>query len=281
MGKTLLVEAVAHELGALLIHLTPEKLRGQFAGKTGPLKLVHTAFKVAMDPTIQPAVIYIDQCETFFPSKKFKDKDGPMRFKKDLVSYLKYLKPTHRVIVIGTTKYPENMDAKDLEFFNKFLYIPTPDYQSRLLIWKHYVEEQLRKGLIKKEEMSASNSSSDLIANNKKPAELMAQEENIRKQVRAIMDKMDLSSLAHISAGYAAGAIARTVKTIITWRRVALLRTRQLTSTDFIDALSSQEVVKQDDAYAFRKFTSYITGIDKVYAEKKKLANPGMVLVIL
>jgi ATP-dependent 26S proteasome regulatory subunit len=62
-GKTLLVEAVANELGALLIHLTPDKLKGKFTGKQGPTKLAHMVFSIAMDPSMSPVVIYLDDCE--------------------------------------------------------------------------------------------------------------------------------------------------------------------------------------------------------------------------
>lgn len=65
-GKTHAVEAVAHELGALLIHLSPAKLKGLYPGKTGALKLVHMVMLLARDPIYQPVVIYIDECEQFF-----------------------------------------------------------------------------------------------------------------------------------------------------------------------------------------------------------------------
>jgi hypothetical protein len=53
---------------------------------------------------MQPVVIYIDECEQFFAGgKKNKDKDGPSRFKKDLLLYKNLaLGPEHRVIIIGT-----------------------------------------------------------------------------------------------------------------------------------------------------------------------------------
>merc|ERR1712070_957473 len=92
-GKTMIVEAVANEIGALLLKLSPDMVRGAWPGKTGPTKLVHWMFTVARDPTYAPVVIYIDEAEQFFPAgggKKSKgvDKDGPGRFKKDLQLYL-------------------------------------------------------------------------------------------------------------------------------------------------------------------------------------------------
>lgn len=84
-GKTLAVEAVANELGALLINISPSKLRGLFPGKQGPTKLVHLVFWVARYAPMAPVVIYMDDCEQFFTGggKKAKaDKDGPARFAK-------------------------------------------------------------------------------------------------------------------------------------------------------------------------------------------------------
>jgi hypothetical protein len=51
-GKTMMAQAVANELGAMFINLSPERLKavGVEGGK-GPLKLIHMAFTVAKDPT--------------------------------------------------------------------------------------------------------------------------------------------------------------------------------------------------------------------------------------
>ncbi len=256
-GKTHAVEAVANELGALLIHLTPAKLRGQFGGKTGPTKLVHLVMTVARDPAMQPVVIYIDECEQFFTGgKKNKDKDGPSRFKKDFLTYKNQaLGPEHRVIIIGTTKNPENGDVKDLKsFFDKFLYMPYPDYASRVLIWKQYLTQKIREGIIHNETSPQSGGG----ANTNKPN---ISEEEISMRVRLGMEKLDVSSLAHVSEGYSAGAIARTVRIIVTHRRVAMLRLRPLNNLDFIDNLAMQEVSYQDDKATFMEFTRVITGL--------------------
>lgn len=196
-GKTLAVEAVANELGALLINISPSKLRGLFPGKQGPTKLVHLVFTVARYQPMAPVVIYLDDCEQFFQGggKKAKtDKEGPARFAKvrgregrkraegtgagedvgegkewkslslgnyphvpssdpcspcpllcqqDLQTYIKQaLLPEHRIVILGTSRHPENGDPKALKgFFDKFLYIPYPDYPSRLMLWKTFMRE--------------------------------------------------------------------------------------------------------------------------------------------
>lgn len=260
-GKTHAVEAIASELGALLIHLSPDKLRGQFGGKNGPTKLVHMCFWVARDPTMQPCVIYIDECEQFFTGgKKSKDKDGASRFKKDLLTYKNQaLGPEHRVIIIGSTKYPENGEMKDYKgFFDKFLYFPYPDYASRCLIWKIYLEERILAGLrIQQDELDKTSGS-----NVKTDQQKAAIEEAIKLKAREILSTIDSSSLASVSEGYSAGAIARTVKLVVTARRVALVKTRPLDPWDFLDNLALQDYTFQDDKATYTAFTRQISGMD-------------------
>ncbi|CAM9608749.1 unnamed protein product, partial [Sphacelaria rigidula] len=90
-GKTMLVEIIASELGALVINLSPSRLKGLFPGKTGPVKALHMAFQVARDASMAPVVIYIDECDQMFAGggKKGKssDKEGAARFKKDIITY--------------------------------------------------------------------------------------------------------------------------------------------------------------------------------------------------
>jgi IQ and AAA domain-containing protein len=207
---------------------------------------------------MQPVIIYVDECETFFTGgKKNKDKDGPSRFKKDFLTYKNQaLDNTHRVAIIGTTKCPENGDVKDMKaFFDKFLYMPYPDYASRFMLWRHYLQECINDGLVKSEEMQAANSGV-----NKPPPPMTPAERAAR--VRSIMFTVDLSSLAYISEGYTAGAIARTVRSVCSTRRVTVADKRPIDNIDFLDNLSLQEYTFQDDKTAFMAFTKCITGMD-------------------
>lgn len=270
-GKTHAVEAVANELGALLIHLTPAKLRGQFSGKTGPTKLVHMVMTVARDPAMQPVVIYIDECEQFFTGgKKNKDKDGPSRFKKDLLTYKNQaLGPEHRVVIIGTSNHPENGEIKDLKgFFDKFLYMPYPDYPSRVLIWRHYLALKIKEGLLHNEGLvpisggGGGYMSTAIPKPNAPQSKKVVTEEEIQTRIRIGLERLDISSLGYVSEGYSAGAIARAVRIVVTHRRVTMLKLRPLNNLDLIDALATQEVTYQDDKNALNEFTKVITGLN-------------------
>lgn len=50
------------------------------------------------------------------------------------------------MIIVGTSSRPEAGDAKDLRnFFQKFLYLPPPDYASRVMLWHHFIRERLEQ----------------------------------------------------------------------------------------------------------------------------------------
>ncbi len=94
-----------------------------------------------------PVVIYIDDAEKIFVGGKKVAKDGPQRIKKDLITYVKAMSPHDNVIIIGNSREPYNCDSqKEMrEVFDKFLYIPWPDYSSRVKLWKHILTSALGK----------------------------------------------------------------------------------------------------------------------------------------
>jgi hypothetical protein len=61
-----------------------------------------------------------------------------------------------------------------------------------------------------------------------------------------------------IPQGYSAGALARTVRAIVTRRRVIMLKQRPLNTTDFIDNLSLQDVTYKDDKQVHTYMCMYI-----------------------
>ena len=86
-GKTAMVEAIAHELGALLINISPSKVKGKFGeNKKAPATLPHLICKVATDPAFSPVIVYMDDAHEYMVGKKF-DKTGPGRFCKEFQNY--------------------------------------------------------------------------------------------------------------------------------------------------------------------------------------------------
>merc|ERR1719502_305747 len=236
-GKTMMCEAIANELGALFINISPNRLKGTFGGKNGPTKLVHMLYCVAKDAKNAPVVIYIDQCDQFFvgggKKNKNADKDGPGRFKKELITYKNAFVKEDRVIIIGCTSTPEKGDMKDMKnFFDKFLYMPYPDYPSRLMLWRKFIKDHLA--------LAESGARRD------------------------IPDDFDLSTLAHIAEIFLTTLTCKT----LTKRRVERLDKRPHNEAEFLNTLaleaSKNQLTYKNDNEAFREFTGKITGlIDK------------------
>lgn len=139
----MLVNAIATMTGAQIFNLTPKNTAEQYVGKSNVTKMVHMAFKVGRAHS--PAIIYIDNIEMVFAKKVPKDDTtDPKRIKKDLLKILKGLSPSDRVILIGTSYKPWEADVKALvPIFDKHIYVPKPNYASRLLLWKDFISKKV------------------------------------------------------------------------------------------------------------------------------------------
>ncbi|CAK9091174.1 Dynein regulatory complex protein 11 (IQ and AAA domain-containing protein 1), partial [Durusdinium trenchii] len=232
-GKTMMAQAVAQHTRALFLNLSPEVLENvpkEFReGKSGPTRLVHMAFAVARHPDFAPAVIYIDEIDRIFVGKKKGSGGDAAKFRKDIVTYANSLKPEERVVLLGCTSQPFNIpegEFKDIKaVFQRQLYLANPDYASRVLLWRMFLQRAF-------DEVELD-----------------------------IPERIDISALALVSEGYSAGTIETCVRKTLTERRKATLKTRPITEKDFINPLSSLPVTYQQDNLKFQQFTAAITGL--------------------
>jgi len=232
-GKTMLVQAICNHTGALLCNLSPSNIEGKFV-KGGSLKneaakLIHMVFYVAANKTMAPVVIYFDEVEKMFKKGK-KKSTGPERLKQVIMDYKKrYLTKQDRVIIIGNCNRPMDIsdgDMKDVRaFFDKYLYVPWPQYSSLCRLWSTLIEKALDG-------------------------------ENVP-------DDFDISTLARVSQGYTAGAIAYAVKSVLTPRRVKMMALRPLEESEFLNPLSQCPNDYAAQHKEFREFTRNITGLEK------------------
>jgi hypothetical protein len=239
-GKTAMAQAVAAQTHALLLNVSPDVLEAlpkeYKEGKAGPTKFLHMVFSVARHPSFAPCVLYLDRCEQVFAGKK---KGGePAKFKKDLITYCNSLKPEERVAVVGCATAPFEIpdgELKDLRaVFQRFLYMPYPDYASRATLWRHFLERAF--GAIKQD----------------------------------VPEEIDCGSLALLSAGFSPGTIEDAVAKTLTARRLAHLKGAPVSDKDLAAQLSSMPCTYREDNAKFQAFTAAITGLqerrDKVKA---------------
>ncbi|KAJ7568629.1 hypothetical protein O6H91_01G041400 [Diphasiastrum complanatum] len=188
-GKTLLVHAACRATGAAFINLSPSNTDDKYPGKQAG-RMLQMAFKVAK--IMAPSIVYISEVEKIFVTDKkklktFRFKDKCNRIKKSLIKEVEALKPGDRVLILGTSSQPQDAPSKPPAFFNLFtkrIYIPYPDYSSRMTLWRTMIE---KKGGV-------------------------------------LTNKFDLSTLAHISSGYSNGIIDKVCAITITEKRKRKLR---------------------------------------------------------
>lgn len=187
-GKTMVVRSIAHETHSVVFDLSPVNIEGEFAGsRQESEKMVAMVMRAAKE--YQPSLIYIDECEKVWPAKrkgkkkaqkkaKKNDQTQPQRIKKALKKWRpKWIDDKTRITIIGCTSEPESGSKKDFKtFFDKAIYFPFPDYTTRRLMWRSFIE--LFGGIIK--------------------------------------PNFPISTLAHISAGYSAGSIKETSEKVLT-----------------------------------------------------------------
>lgn len=135
-GKKFLVHAICTEVGGILFDLSPANIVGKYPGKSGLIMLMHLVTKVSR--LLQPSVIYMDDAEKPFMKKVPKgDRTDPKRLKKDLPKLVKNIGNEDRVIFIGTSNAPWEADQKLFQqTYNRFIYIPRPDYGTLSFAWK-------------------------------------------------------------------------------------------------------------------------------------------------
>jgi SpoVK/Ycf46/Vps4 family AAA+-type ATPase len=203
-GKTHVVEAIASETNSIVLDLSPvvlERAKPYLGGgKKKDDELIATVMFVAKE--YQPSIIYIDEAEKVWPAKKKgkkgkkpkKDPNAPQRIKKTLAKWKgKFVEDDFRITIIGCTSEPESCSKKEFKkFFDKSIYFPFPDYSTRRLMWKSFIEEL--GGLLRAD--------------------------------------FPLSTLAHISHGYSAGSIRKSCEAVLTKYRRSSVRKQAFSLTN-------------------------------------------------
>lgn len=236
-GKTLVVRACVHETNSIFFDLSPINIDGKYIGNKENEKLVASVMMVADE--YQPSIIYIDECHKVWPGKKKKgkkkkggakkkkvDSQDPKRIKKAVKKWKeRFLSEKKRITIIACTSEPENGSMKDFKnFFDKAVYFPFPDYTTRRLMWKTFIERC---------------------------------EGELRQD-------FPLSTLALISAGYSAGSILETCQKVLTKYRVNNQKNRPLALNEFIGPLSLRSNTMDDEYAGYVDFTDKLTGDDKM-----------------
>jgi vacuolar protein-sorting-associated protein 4 len=162
-GKTLLARAVATEVEATFFNVSASNIISKWLGESE--KLVTELFNAAIEK--QPSLIFIDEVDSIASARGAGEHDAMRRVKTTLMTQMDGVTTdkSDRIVVIGATNLPWEIDPAFRSRFEKRIYINLPDLEARKKIFEIHtkgveVDKSVDFGLIG--EMSDGYSGRDI-----------------------------------------------------------------------------------------------------------------------
>jgi fidgetin-like protein 1 len=130
-GKTLIGKCIAAQAGATFFSISASSLTSKWIGQGE--KLVRALFLYARAK--QPAVIFCDEIDSILMKRSEDEHESSRRLKTEFMVQLEgacSTKDSDRILVIGATNRPQELDDAARRRFNIRLYIPLPCELGRL-----------------------------------------------------------------------------------------------------------------------------------------------------
>ena len=135
----MIAKALAHEAQCTFFSITASSLTSKYVGESE--KLVRALFACARE--LQPAIIFIDEIDSLLTSRSDKDQDSTRRLKTEFLTAFDGVSAAadERILVLGATNLPNELDDAAVRRLPKRIYVPLPDAPTR----GHIVRSLLRK----------------------------------------------------------------------------------------------------------------------------------------
>ncbi|CAH1176906.1 unnamed protein product [Phaedon cochleariae] len=129
-GKTLIGKCVASQSKSTFFSISASSLTSKWVGDGE--KMVRALFTVAR--VHQPAVIFIDEVDSLLSQRSDSEHESSRRIKTEFLVQLDgaTTDSDERLLVVGATNRPQELDEAARRRFVKRLYIPLPDQEARL-----------------------------------------------------------------------------------------------------------------------------------------------------
>jgi spastin len=140
-GKTLLARAVAAEANATFFSISASTLTSKMFGDGE--KLVRALFAVAAQK--QPSVIFIDEIDSILTTRSSSEHEASRRLKTEFLVQFDGVMSTEqqgRVLVMGATNRPQELDDAAIRRLTKRIYIPLPSEDARSALVHNMVRKQ-------------------------------------------------------------------------------------------------------------------------------------------
>jgi len=133
-GKTLIAKAVASECNATFFNLSASILVSKFMGESE--KLMRTLFTIAADKS--PAIIFIDEIDSILRARSSDEHEATRRIKTEFLIQFDGVSSSAdaRILVIGATNRPEDLDEAVLRRFTSKIFISMPEDDARQALFE-------------------------------------------------------------------------------------------------------------------------------------------------
>ncbi|XP_074846130.1 spastin isoform X4 [Carettochelys insculpta] len=165
-GKTMLAKAVAAESNSTFFNISAASLTSKYVGEGE--KLVRALFAVARE--LQPSIIFIDEVDSLLCERREGEHDASRRLKTEFLIEFDGVQSSgeDRILVMGATNRPQELDDAVLRRFTKRVYVSLPNEETRLTLLKNLLSKQgsplTQKELAQLARMTDGYSGSDLTA---------------------------------------------------------------------------------------------------------------------
>uniref|UniRef100_A0A6P4EGQ1 LOW QUALITY PROTEIN: fidgetin-like protein 1 n=1 Tax=Drosophila rhopaloa TaxID=1041015 RepID=A0A6P4EGQ1_DRORH len=138
-GKTLIAKSIASQARAKFFSINPSSLTSKWVGEAE--KLVRTLFAVAA--AHQPAIIFIDEVDSLLSKRSGNENESTLRLKNEFLIHLDGAASNEeiRVLVIGATNRPQELDEAVRRRFVRRLYVPLPTTEARQKIIEKIIRQ--------------------------------------------------------------------------------------------------------------------------------------------
>jgi len=139
-GKTMLAKAVATESGFNFFSISSSSVTSKFLGEGE--KLMKAVFELARKK--QPAVIFFDEIDALLSSRKDNEHEASRRLKTEFMVQLDGAasNASDRILIIGATNIPWELDEAVLRRLVKRIYVPLPEGETRSQLITHLLAKQ-------------------------------------------------------------------------------------------------------------------------------------------
>ncbi|KAJ2779822.1 Fidgetin-like protein 1 [Coemansia javaensis] len=139
-GKTLIGKCIASQAGATFFSISASSLTSKWIGEGE--KMVRALFAVAR--VRQPTVIFIDEIDSLLTQRTDGEQEATRRIKTEFLVQLDGCGTgeADRIILLGATNRPHELDEAARRRFPKRLYVPLPDRAGRRTIVANLLRKQ-------------------------------------------------------------------------------------------------------------------------------------------